>query len=191
MNFPPLPRRRFLAACVATAGLVTLPSARAASGIARLSTPVGTLLVLDAHAVSVLEAFAEATIATGNGFPSIRDTGMARRIDEELFFAEPGIRNDVLLAIRAIDYLPILYGRFSRLQRMDAGDRRAFLESLADTRLDTVRALHGGLRLVTGLVYHAHPATWAAMGYDGTHAGLPPRETEQQAHYKSLTGKQA
>ena len=47
-----------------------------------------------------------------------------------------------------------------------------------------------GLRMVTGLVYYAHPATWAAMQYDGTHAGLPPMDSEQRAFYRRATGRE-
>lgn len=192
MDIPTLPlspaRRRFLAVSVACAGLLGLPPAHAAGprNSSHEPVPVGELKVLDADARAILLAFAEGAIATGNGFPAVRDTGLDARIDQELFFAEPAIRDDFLLALRVADWLPVAYGHFSRLHRMDLPARRAFIDSLGDTRFDTVRALVSGLRLLTGLMYHAHPATWAAMGYDGTHAHLPPRETEQQAYYRSL-----
>lgn len=192
MNFPPLPRRRFLQACVATGSVLMLPAARAASpAIVRFATPLGTLLVLDADRAAVLAAFAEAAIATGDGFPPISDTGLVRRIDEELFFTEPAIRHDFLLAIDAADLLPLVYGRFSRLHRLPLAERREFLDGLADTRFDTVRAIANGLRLVTGLVYYADRATWAAMDYEGTHARLPPRASEQRLYYRNQTGRDA
>lgn len=192
MNFPPLPRRRFLQACVATGSVLMLPAATGNTAtITRHATASGTLLVLDADRAAVLAAFAEAAIATGNGFPPVADTGLVARIDEDLFFTEPAIRNDFLLAIDAADLLPLLYGRFSRLHRMSVAERRDFLDSLADTRFDTVRAIANGLRLVTGLVYYANRATWAAMDYEGTHAGLPPRDSEQHLYYREHTGRKA
>lgn len=192
MHFEPLPRRRFLQACVAAGAAASLlPAMAARAAIATHDTALGRLLVLDARRLAILEAFAEGTIATGDGFPPIRATGMARRIDEELFFVEDAIRDDLLLAIDAIDLLPIAYGRFSRLHRLEPADCRDFLASLADTRFDLVRALVNGLHMVTSLMYYADRAVWPAMGYDGTHAQLPPRDDEQRAHYRKLTGAKA
>lgn len=194
MDFPPLPRRRFLKACVgagAAAGAlgIGLPAcADGKPGTTPFATAHGPLLVLDSARVAVLEAFAEASIATGDGFPAVRDTDLVRRLDEELYFSEPAIRDDVLLAIDAVDLFPVIYGRFARLHRLPLPRRRAFLEALADTRLDTVRAAVNGLRLLTSLFYYGQRGAWAAMGYEGTHAGLPPADTEQHAHYRTLTG---
>lgn len=189
MNFPPLPRRRFLQAAALAGGALAFatPLPSLAMAPTRYATPAGTLLVLDAERVVVLTAFAEATIATGNGFPPVTETSLVRRIDEELFFTEPAIRADVLLAIDAIDLLPLAYGRFSRLHRMPASTRRQFLDDQADTRFETVRAMINGLRMVTCLTYYADRATWAAMGYGGTHAGLRPLEGEQRAYYREQT----
>lgn len=197
MLFRPLPlspaRRRLLASAIAGAGLLAwrpVPAASpagAAPDVAANDTAAGRLLVLDANTLAILEAFAEGSIVTGNGLPTVRAAGIARRIDAELHFVEPAIRDDFLLALRVADWLPVAYGHFSRLHRMSPADRRAFLDSLADTRFDTVRAIANGLHLITGLMYHAHPLAWAAMGYDGPHAHLPPRESEQQAYYRSIT----
>lgn len=198
MDFPPLPRRRFLKACVATAGLLPVAATTACSASAPgdpvaggHATPAGRCLVLDARRVAIVEAFAAATLATGDGFPTVREAGVARRIDEELHFADPAVCDEFLLAIDAADWLPLVFGHFSRLHRLPAAEARAFLDGLAATPLDTVRAILGGLRMVTGLVYYAHPATRAATGYDGPHAGLPPRDDEQRAAYRAAVEAQA
>lgn len=198
MDFPELPRRRFLKTCVAAGGVATVlavPACARAPGTDAVqhATRLGPLLVLDDDQVAILEAFAEAAIATGDGFPAIRDADVVRRLDEELFFTDAAIREDFLLGLSAADYLPLAYGRFSRLHRMPLASRRAFLDGLADTRIDIVRALVNGLRMTTGLMYYAHRSTWAAMGFEGTHAGLPPRDDEQRMYYRERTapGKRA
>lgn len=194
MDFPPLPRRRFLQAAVTGAAFVAvalpgLPARAAPAAPDRHATASGILLVLDARRAEILSAFAEATLVSGNGFPSVADAGVVARIDEELFFTDAAIRDDFLLAIDAIDLLPIAWGQFSRLRRMTAEHRRQFLDGLADTRFETVRALVNGLRMVTGLVYYAHPATGRALGCEGPHAGLPPQDREQRAYYRQATGR--
>lgn len=190
MDFPSLPRRRFLQVAVAGAGFLGLPASFAQMP-ARLPTAFGSLLALDADRADILLAFAEGSLATGNGFPPVRDTGLVVRIDEELFFTDAAIRDDFLLALDAIDLLPIAYGHFSRLRRLPLTKRRAFLDGLSSTRFDTVRAMCNGLRMVTGLVYYAHPACWQAMQYDGTHAGLPPQDSEQRVWYRQASGRRA
>lgn len=191
MDFPPLPRRRFLQAAVAGAALVTfdVPARAKPAAPERLQTGSGVLLVLDARRAEILSAFAEATLVSGNGFPSVAEAGVIARVDEELFFTDAAIRDEFLLAIDAIDLLPIAWGQFSRLRRMTTEHRRQFLDSLADTRFETVRALVNGLRMVTGLVYYAHPATGRALGCEGPHAGLPPQDSEQRAYYRQATGR--
>ncbi|MFP5382239.1 MAG: hypothetical protein ACLGG4_08240 [Gammaproteobacteria bacterium] len=193
MDFPNLPRRRFLTACVAAGGVATvlaIPACARAPGTDAVqhATRLGPLLVLDDDQVAILEAFAEAAIATGDGFPDVREADVVRRIDEELFFTDEAIREDFLLGLSVADYLPLAYGHFSRLHRMSLASRRAFLDGLTDTRIDIVRALVNGLRMTTGLMYYAHRSTWAAMGFEGTHAGLPPRDDEQRAYYRSRVG---
>lgn len=191
MDFPPLPRRRFLQAAVAGAALVAfaVPARAKPAAPERLQTASGVLLVLDARRAEILSAFAEATLVSGNGFPSVADAGVVARIDEELFFTDAAIRDEFLLAIDAIDLLPIAWGQFSRLRRMTAEHRRQFLDGLADTRFDVARALVNGLRMVTGLVYYAHPATGRALGCEGPHAGLPPQDSEQRAYYRQATDR--
>lgn len=191
MHFPPLPRRRFLQAAVAAASLagVALPAGGSAPPPVGHRTAGGTLLVLDARRAGILLAFAEAVIAAGNGFPAVAETAMVARIDEELFFTEPAIRDDFLLALDAVDWLPVAWGHFSRLRFLPLPQRRAFIDARANTRIDAVRAAINGLRLVTGLVYYAQPSTWQAMQYGGPHAGLPPMDSEQRAYYRQATGR--
>ena len=188
MDFTPLPRRHFLKAAVTIGAAWTAPASVLFAQPVGQPTAAGTLLVLDARRAGIVEAFADATLLTTPPFPSLRDAGVVRRLDEELYFTDAPIRRDFLLAIDAADLLPFAYGHFSRLHRLEPTARRQFLDALADTRLDTVRAIVNGLRMVTGLLYYAHPACRAAIGHDGTHAGLPPLQSEQRAHYLALTG---
>lgn len=140
------------------------------------------LLVLSSVQARTLLAFAEATLEV-SGFPPVSSTSLMSRIDQELFFVEEPLRDDFLLAVDAARYLPLAYGRFSMLEKLSPDERREFLEGLADTRIDTVRAIVNALSLVTRLVYFADRSVWPVLGYEGTHAGLPPFETEQNRFY--------
>ncbi len=104
-----LSRRRFLAGCVAIAGVAAACSRRAKLGSPSIfSRAAGgaPLLVLTDGEAQTLTAFAESVLPTGAVAPSLADTSLIERFDEEFFFVDEAVRADLKLALGALEWLP-------------------------------------------------------------------------------------
>lgn len=177
-----LGRRRFLrrvsalgvAAATLTAGLP----------LAGCSSAYGSrLLVLSPSQVAALIAVTEAVMPGQTGFPSVKETQVVERLDEELWFADASIQDDMRAALSVFEWLPFAYGHFSRYSRLSLEARRALLQQLMNSRIETVRAIATNLRLLTMFFYFGHASSWPAIGYDGPFQKLPPLISEQRQRY--------
>lgn len=148
-------------------------------------TGFGNLLVLNQDRASALYAFAEACVP--NSRDQIRQAQVLPRIDEELYFVSTQIREDFLLALDVLEYLPLVYGFFSRFTRLNLPERERFLRGLQNTRINTVSAVISACRMAVMMMYYGHDSTWNDIHYDGTFARLPQIESAQRAHYRRLT----
>lgn len=198
MNMQPLEitglsRRRFLGAVLAGAGVVAAlgRSARATAGEELGSLNGARLLTLsDAHAVT-LAAFAESVLPQGPGLPSIGDTHLIQRFDEEFFFADAAVRADMQTALTALEWLPVASGILHHFSTLPLGRRAEFVAQLVQSRFETPRSIANSLRVVVHFFHYAHPATWALSGYDGPFSHLGPQLSEQRLHYLALTKAKA
>jgi len=191
-----LPRRRLLKlGLVAATGLAAVGGGAVwllrsgAESLHPSGTQFGKLMVLDHKRASILNAFAEAALPMGEGFPTVREAQVIERLDEELYFVSAGLRSDVLSALDALNLLPFLYGHFSTFSVLGLEDRIVVLNGTRSTRSDTVRAVVNALRMLTAMMYYGHESSWAAIGYDGPFARLEPIMSEQRIHYARLTGR--
>lgn len=184
-----LSRRRFLKGALAVAGAATggvsVTACAPEGGAGDDGRP---LLFLDAGEAAIVTALAEALIPTQPGFPTAAQAQVVRRMDEELSFVGASIRDDLHAAIGALQLAPFLQGRFARFSKLDVAGRRAVLDGLARSRVETLRAVGSNLRLLVHFFYFGHPSTWAAIGYDGPFSHLPPIASEQRRHYAEKTG---
>ena len=158
------------------------------------STEIGQmrLMTLDAAAASTLHAAAQVVLPSGDGFPSIADAKTIERIDEEIYFVSPEVREDVKTAIKVLEYLPFMYGYFSRFSALDMTTRKVVLEKAFKSQFEVPRAVSASLRLIVQLFYFGSSATWARIGYDGPFAKLPPQMSEQRVYFAKLKqGEQA
>lgn len=188
LDWHQLSRRRFLIGSVGAAiGIAALGSemfgSPAPADARGDSADDGRLLVFSASNALTLTAFAEAVLPRDPLFPSMTDTQLIQRCDEELYFVDEAIRADVGAALDLLEWLPVVRGYFSRFSRMPATERAALIESMLASRIETLRAVANNLKIVVHFLYYAHPATWALTGYDGPFARLEPKQSEQRLHY--------
>jgi hypothetical protein len=141
------------------------------------------LLVLSPTHVATLIAVTEAVMPGQSGFPGVAETKMVERLDEELWFADTSIQDDMRAALSVFEWLPFAYGHFSRYSSLSLEVRRALLQQLMNSRIETVRAIATNLRLLTMFFYFGHASSWPAIGYDGPFQKLPPLVSEQRQRY--------
>lgn len=189
-----LSRRHFIR------GLALLPGALGGSfllqGCSDRSTEIGSdgrpLLALSAAQARTLQAVADAVVPGGPGFPDARTTQIVRRFDEELSFVSPSIQADLRAALGVLEFIPGAFGHFSRFSRLDLTDARAVLQAMDNSRSELLRAIGANVQLLSRFFYFAHPATWAATGYDGPFGHMPQKMSAQRLAYAARTrGEQA
>ncbi len=185
-----LPRRNLLKAFAST-GAFVLPAGFAiqATGCALFvaDSVEDDLLVFNGQQARVLAAIAEACLPAQGTSDQV--TKIVRRLDEELYFVSPMIREDFKLALDVMQYLPIAYGCFSRMTAMNPQDRVRFLTSVQHTRIEAIRAVVNACRMAIMISYYDLESSWSAIGYDGTFSGSPQVESVQRAHYRQRTTK--
>jgi hypothetical protein len=178
-----LGRRRFLRRISALGVAAAALGAGLPLGGCSSRTGNQRLLVLSPTQVAALIAVTEAVMPGQTGFPSIADTKVVERLDEELWFADASIQDDLRAALSVFEWLPFAYGHFSRYSHLPLEVRRALLQQLMNSRIETVRAIATNLRLLTMFFYFGHAASWPAIGYDGPFQKLPPLVSEQRQRY--------
>lgn len=177
-----LGRRRFLrrvsALGVATAALSSgLP-------LGGCSSHNGThLLVLSPTQIAALIAVTEAIMPGQSGFPTVMETRVVERLDEELWFADASIQDDMRAALSVFEWLPLAYGHFGRYSTLPLETRRTVLQQLMNSRIETVRAIATNLRLLTMFFYFGHASSWPAIGYEGPFQKLPALFSGQRQRY--------
>ena len=198
----PLPRRRFLKFAT-TAPLALTPIVLTGCSFLRQSkeeasisnenidneniekTRFGNLLSFKTDEADILFAFAEGCLTLGA--ESILTAKVIPRLDEEFYFVSSYIKDDFRLALSVIEYLPIVYGKFSRFSKLNVPDRTNFLDARKDTSSETIRAVIHNLRMAVMLTYYGHESTWQSIQYDGPFARIPQQKSLQRRHYQNLT----
>ncbi len=151
------------------------------------ATPARRFLVLTQTDAQLVELIAEALLPQGKEWPDARTAEVAQRLDEELYFAAPQIQDDFRLALKVVNALPLLYGRFRFFDALPLALRQDCLRATEDTRFESVRAAVNGCRMAIYMMYFGHASTWSALHYDGPHARVAPQLSEQRQLYRQLT----
>ena len=147
------------------------------------------LLILSADEANIFDSFAQTVIPTDNNFPSVEEAEVIVRLDEELYFISDNIASDIKSAINALEWLPVLYGNFSRFTQMDINQRLDFLNSTKNTKIDLVRTIVNSCRMICFNLYYGHESTWNVIGYDGPFSKIPEIQSKQREYYKKITKK--
>ncbi len=149
-------------------------------------TEYGKLLLPSASEADVMYAFADAILPSGNGWPTIDQTQLIQRADEELFFLEPANSSDFKALLMLIEILPVKAGYLSRFTRMPKQDRLAFLRESAMTDEPLTNVAVNAPRSMLTYLYYGHELTWPKVGYDGPFGNIPQRLGEQRLYYRNL-----
>ncbi len=188
-NMAELPRRSLLklltlapvaAGALASAGCSVWPGKQ--SSVSEASRAFGPLLVFSADQTAIVAAMAESCL--DRSYAELARAEVIQRLDEELFFVSDSIREDFLLALSVLEYLPIVYGRFSRFSRLPTNERQAFLQARLSTRSETVRAVVHSLRMAVMLSFYGHQSSWDSIAYDGAFAQVAPLLSKQRKYYQ-------
>jgi len=181
-----LSRRRMLGLTLGLGAVVLAGCARDDAGTRRSAPGAGRCLSFDDRQAATLEALIAAVVPTTAGFPAAADARVLERFDEETYFVSAEVGDDIRTAVDALEYLPLLYGRFGRFSRLTPAARRSVLESAMQSRFAVPRAVAGSLRMMAHLFYYGHPSTWPATGYDGPFSRIDPILSEQRVHFAAL-----
>lgn len=183
-----LPRRRFLRLGVVSGALFAATGAGLAwwsVGYRGLLTPEDRPIALTAKEFAVVKALVRALLPEDGDLPSGESLGLAQRVDEELWAADPGAREEIAWGLQLLEHLPRLYGLRGRLTELTPEGARDYLARVLGGPREALRQVVFALRQLLHLLYYANHATWVAIGYGGPFVAEPaPPETH--ARYRSL-----
>jgi len=132
--------------------------------------------VLPVREYAILRAVARRLVPDAPGAPGADALGAAVRVDRELAFQSPRIRNDLRDALRLAEWWP-LTTRFARFTRLDAAAQDAELTAMATSRLAVRRSAFQGLKLLVVFFTYTRPETWSRIGYHGPWVPRGPEMT--------------
>src|SRR6187431_2913211 len=78
----------------------------------------GKLQVLSPYEADIAHAFAEAILPHGDNWPSIEETGLIQRMDEELYFLDPKNSSDFKAVLMLLEFFPFTFGKLGRFTRL-------------------------------------------------------------------------
>jgi hypothetical protein len=110
-----------------------------------------------------IRALAESLFDRGQGVPEARVAWMIDDLGDFLARAGGKTRTFFLITVMLLEWLPFLFGRFSRLSRLRVEKRVECLERLDASFLAPLIALP---KAMLGLVYYEHPEALLETGYD-------------------------
>ncbi len=114
----------------------------------------------------VLRSVADRLVPAAGSQPGALALGVPARIDRELSFHGPKLREDLTAALRLVEWWP-LAAQGSRFTRLGAAAQDGVLEAMARSRLAARRTAFQGLKFVTVFFTYTQEPTWPAIGYDG------------------------
>ncbi|MCC7386755.1 MAG: hypothetical protein IT384_33275 [Deltaproteobacteria bacterium] len=119
---------------------------------------------------------AESLFDRGQGLPPERVRWMLDDLAD--FLGHAGHKTELffLITLFLIEYLPPLFGRFSRMSRLPLPARVAYLERLDRSRLAALIALP---KAMLGLIWYEHPESLLETGYDHQPLLPAPRKIER------------
>ena len=186
MQLEPMPRRRLLK--FGALGVVALGSAATFMMAGREPAEYdageyGRLLVFNNDHAQTYLAMSQAVLPTSRVADRALHLQVLSRSDEELYFVDSKIREDFCMALDVLEYLPVLFGHFSRFSNLQLTERHAFLSSMQNTSSDTFRAVLHNSRLLPLYIYYGLESSWDAIGYDGAFSGIKPLVSKQRQYY--------
>ncbi len=188
-DHPGISRRRLLQ--VGAAGALLVGAAGAISLGGYRLPPGEVALGLSPKGWCVARAITEALLPEDDGLPSGVSLGVHQRLDEEAWASPPQVRDDIESALGLLEHAPILTGRLRRLSRLPVDERLLCFDALCRQRRRLVLAAAVSTKQMLHLFYYAHPATWAATGYQGPFVPEPRPPASSQRYQELLDAARA
>lgn len=168
-------RRRFLQVSLAGAGLLALGGVGLSWQPTVLRTPSQPLRALSPRAYSVLAAVAERVCPGGDGLPSATEIDVASLIDGLLATMHPGVAGELERVLGLMENAVaglVFDGNPRPFTASSPAVQDAVLDAWRTSRLSLRRQAFGAVKGLVASAYHAHPATFAGVGYPGPPPGL-------------------
>jgi hypothetical protein len=122
----------------------------------------------------VLRAIGATVVPEADRLDEAEWTALERIVADALAARPAGLRRQLLLFVRLVEWLPLLrYGR--RFTQLDAARRTHFLENLQDAPLLLLRRGCWGLRTLLLMGYYGRPEAARAIGYAADPRGWEAR----------------
>ncbi|MCC7069953.1 MAG: hypothetical protein IT383_01440 [Deltaproteobacteria bacterium] len=135
--------------------------------------PDGTLptpVRLSIKELAVLSALCDRLVPAGNGLPSAKELGIARRVDRELAFLRDKMSDDVRGALFLIEHGGVAHGSASRFCALDDPGKDARLAAMwGGGALE--RSCVAGMRILALFFTYVDDRTWPRIGYSGPLVG--------------------
>jgi hypothetical protein len=188
MSWSGLSRRRFLKSALLVAGAGSSGLALQACAPEAATDSAGRpFMFLDRGEAALLHALGEAIVPTQAGFPTLDEAQVVRRADEEMAMSDPSVQGDLHAALAVLQWMPLAYGHGSRYTKLSLPRRRKVLQRMMRSNSEVLRAVATNLKILVHFFYFGHRASWAAIGYEGPFANLPPSISEQRGWYAQKT----
>jgi hypothetical protein len=174
----PVSRRGFLARSVGVSALLALGACapKRDEVYRKLLQGIPPPSTLPAREYAILRAVARRLVPDGPEAPGADGLGAAVRVDRELAFHPPRLRNDLRDALRLTEWWP-LSTRLARFTRLDPAEQDAELAAMATSRFAVRRSAFQGLKLVVVFFTYTRPETWPHIGYQGPWVPPGPERT--------------
>ena len=122
----------------------------------------------------IFRAIATTVVPEAAAFDAAAWSEAERLIENALDVRPAGVRRQIQLFIRVIEWLPVVrFGR--RFTALDAARRTRVLQALQSSPLLLLRRGLWGLRTLAFIGYYARPAARAAIGYRADARGWEAR----------------
>jgi hypothetical protein len=159
----PVSRRGFLARSAAVSALLALGACAPQRDEVyhELLRGIPAPSALPTREYAILRAVARRLVPDGPEAPGADALGAAVRVDRELAFHPPRLRNDLRDALRLTEWWP-LSTRLARFTRLDPAARRSAFQ---------------GLKLLVVFFTYTRPETWPHIGYQGPWVPPGPERT--------------
>lgn len=115
---------------------------------------------------AVLSAAAKRMIPAEAPHPGAERLGVARRIDRELGFHSREFADDVVSALRLIEWSPLVT-HLARFTRLDGERQDEVLASMAGSRFAARRTAFQGIKALVMFFHYTQERAWLATSYDG------------------------
>ena len=137
----------------------------------------------------VLKAAVAAMLPAEDGFPAGLSLGVPQKIDEEVWAADPGIRDDFKNGLQVLEHATLGFGHFQRFSALEGAARREYLERMMNSDNGVLRQVAFAVKELVHLVYYAQPEVWAVMGYDGPFVKQAVPPASHLAYAEVLRGR--